>query len=142
MTVCVGKDESTQLTFSPGIYLVIAQKHHKPDVPCAFQHIPAGTMDFSPFSILFFQKFHKPPEMMDEMVSKMAAGVDHLEAQLHWLRLVEPMDGCESSVEAAGAEMMLQKQIPKISKDLLKKNLANKIFGCLARCEFWQKLRW
>jgi len=24
----------------------------------------------------------------------------------------------------------------------LKKNLANKIFGYLARCEFWLKLRW
>ena len=26
--------------------------------------------------------------------------------------------------------------------DELKKNLANKIFGYLARCEFWAKLRW
>ena len=28
------------------------------------------------------------------------------------------------------------------SKTKLKKNLANKIFGYLARCEFWLKLRW
>ena len=34
------------------------------------------------------------------------------------------------------------RMIPTSQQDMLKKNLANKIFGYLARCEFWLKLGW
>ena len=44
--------------------------------------------------------------------------------------------------EGKGKTKLRQRKRGEDSSPELKKNLANKIFGYLARCEFWPKLGW